>query len=146
MVATAKVSGSAEEARQWGFLAPTDRIVMNPAHLLYEAKRMVLDMVETGWRPEVRSKEIWAMGATALAALEVGIRGFREAGYISEHDALIAGKTAHILCGGRLRRPQWVDSQVILDLERESFLSLLGTQKTLDRVLHMLNTGKPLRN
>jgi 3-hydroxyacyl-CoA dehydrogenase len=146
MVAMAKVSGSAEEARQWGFLTPTDRIVMNPSHLLYEAKQMVLDMVESGWLPDVRGKEIWAMGATALAVLEVGIRSFREAGYISEHDALIAGKTAHILCGGRLSRPQWVDPQVILDLERESFLSLLGTQKTLDRVLHMLKVGKPLRN
>ncbi len=146
MVAMAKVSGSAEEARQWGFLTPTDRIVMNPSHLLYEAKRMMLDMVESGWRPAVRGKEIWAMGATALAVLEVGIRSFREAGYISDHDALIAGKTAHILCGGRLSRPQWVDPQVILDLEREAFLSLLGTQKTLDRVLHMLRAGKPLRN
>jgi 3-hydroxyacyl-CoA dehydrogenase len=86
------------------------------------------------------------MGATALAALEVGIRGFREAGYISEHDALIARKTAYILCGGKLSRPQWVDPQVILDLERESFLSLLGTHKTLERVLNMLHTGKPLRN
>ena len=145
-VAMAKVSGSAEEACKWGFLTPTDRIVMNPAHLLFEAKRMVLDMVESGWRPEVRGMEIWAMGATALAALEVGIWNFREAGYISEHDALIANKTAYILCGGRLSRPQWVDPQVILDLERQSFLSLLGTQKTLDRVLYMLNTGKPLRN
>jgi 3-hydroxyacyl-CoA dehydrogenase len=146
MVALAKVSGSAEEARQWGFLTPTDRIVMNPSHLLYEAKRLVLDMIESGWRPVVRGKEIWAMGTTALAVLEAGIWGFREAGYISGHDALIAGKTAYILCGGRLSRPQWVDPQFILDLERESFLSLLGTQKTLDRVLHMLKTGKPLRN
>lgn len=146
LVAMAKVSGSAAEARQWGFLTPTDRIVMNPFYLLPEAKRMVLDLVDSGWRPVVRGREIWAMGATALAALQVGIWGFREAGYISEHDALIAGKAAHILCGGRLSRPQWVAPQVILDLEREGFLSLLGTQKTLDRVLHMLKTGKPLRN
>jgi len=145
-VAMAKVSASAEEARQSGFLAPTDRIVMNSSHLLHEAKRMVLDMVEFGWRPAIRGREIWAMGASGLAALEVGIRGYREAGYISDHDALIAGKTALVLCGGRLSRPQWVDPQVILDLERESFLSLLGTRKTLDRVLHMLKTGKPLRN
>lgn len=145
-VAMAKVSGSAEEARQWGFLTPTDRTVMNQSHLLHEAKRMVLDMVESGWRPEVRGREIWAMGATGLAVLEVGITGFREAGYISDHDALIARKTALILCGGRLSRPQWVDPQVILDLERESFLSLLGTQRTVDRITHMLKTGKPLRN
>jgi 3-hydroxyacyl-CoA dehydrogenase len=39
-----------------------------------------------------------------------------------------------------------VDPQYILDLEREAFLSLLGEQKTIDRIWHMLNTGKPLRN
>jgi 3-hydroxyacyl-CoA dehydrogenase len=146
MIALAKFSASAEEARQWGFLTPADRIVMNRDHLLHEAKRMVLDMVESGYRPPVRGKEIWAMGANGLAVLEVRVWSMKEAGYASEHDALIANKTAHILCGGKLTKPQWVDPQVILDLEREAFLSLLGEQKTIDRMWHMLNTGKPLRN
>ena len=146
MIAMAKVSASAEEARQWGFLTSADRIVMNRDHLLHEAKRMVLELAESGYRPPVRGKEIWAMGANGLAALEVMVWGMKEAGYASEHDALIANKTAYILCGGKLSKPQWVDPQVILDLEREAFLSLLGEQKTIDRIWHMLNTGKPLRN
>jgi len=146
MIAMAKVSASAVEAQQWGFLTPADRIVMNRDHLLSEAKRMVLEMAEFGYRPPVRGKEIWAMGANGLAALEIAVWSFREAGYVSEHDALIANKTAYILCGGKLSKPQWVDPQYILDLEREAFLSLLGEQKTLDRIWHMLNTGKPLRN
>ena len=146
MIATATVSASAVEARQWGFLTPADRIVMNRDHLLHEAKRLVLEMVESGYRPPVRGKDIWALGANGLAALEVMVWGMREAGFASEHDALIANKTAHILCGGKLAKPQWVDPQYILDLEREGFLSLLGEQKTIDRMWHMLNTGKPLRN
>jgi len=146
LIAMAKVSGSAEEARQWGFLTPSDRIVMNGDHLLHDAKRMVLDMVEAGWRPTPQGKEIYAVGATGLAALEAGVYGFKEAGYITEHDALIANKTAYVLCGGKLSRPQWVDPWYILDLEREGFLSLLGTQKSLDRILSMLKTGKALRN
>lgn len=145
-IAMAKVSASAEEARQWGFLTSADRIVMNRDHLLYEAKRMVLEMVESDYRPPVRGKEIWAMGASGLAALEVMVWGMKEAGYASEHDALIANKTAYVLCGGKLTTPQWVDPQYILDLEREALLSLLGEQKTIDRIWHMLNTGKPLRN
>jgi 3-hydroxyacyl-CoA dehydrogenase len=146
MIATAKVSASAEEARQWGFLTPADRIVMNHDHLLHEAKHMVLEMAQSGYRPPVRGKEIWAMGANGLAALEVLVWGMKEAGYASEHDALIANKIAYILCGGKLSKPQWVDPQYILDLEREAFLSLLGEQKTIDRMWHMLNTSKPLRN
>jgi 3-hydroxyacyl-CoA dehydrogenase len=146
MIAMSRVSASAEEARQWGFLTPTDRIVTSRDHLLHEAKRMVLEMAESGYRPPVRGKEIWAVGANGLAALEVMVWGLKEAGYASEHDALIANKTAYILCGGKLSKPQWVDPQVILDLEREAFLSLLGEQKTIDRIWHMLNTGRPLRN
>jgi 3-hydroxyacyl-CoA dehydrogenase len=145
-IAMAKVSTCAEEARQWGFLTPCDRTVMNRDHLLHEAKRMVLEMAEADYRPPVRGEEIWAMGANGLAALEMMVWGAREAGYASEHDALVAKKTAYILCGGKLARPQWVDPQYILDLEREVFMSLLGEQKTIDRILHMLNTGKPLRN
>ena len=103
-------------------------------------------MVESGYRPPVPGKEVWALGANGLAALEVLVWGMKEAGFASEHDALVASKTAHILCGGKLARPQWVDPQYILDLEREAFLSLLGEQKTIDRMWHMLNTGKPLRN
>ena len=145
-IAMAKVSACAEEARQWGFLAPGDRIVMNRDHLLHEAKRMVLEMAESGYRPPVRGKEVWAVGANGLAALEIMVWGAKEAGWASEHDALIASKTAYILCGGKLAKPQWVDTQYILDLELEAFLSLLGEQKTIDRIWHMLKTGKPLRN
>jgi len=146
MVAMAKVSGSAEDARQMGFLTPTDRVIANPDYLLYEAKRTVQVMAELGYRPPVRGKEIWAVGANGLAMLQTMVYAMKEAGYISEHDALIAEKTGYILSGGRLTRPQWVDVDYILDLERQAFLSLLGTPKTLDRVVHMLKTGKALRN
>jgi len=146
IIGMAKVSACAEEARQWGFLTATDRIVMNKDHLLYEAKRMVLEMAESGFRPQVRGKEIWAMGVNSLAALQMMIWSAKEAGYATEHDALVANKTAYILCGGKLAKPQWVDAQYILDLELEAFLSLLGEQKTINRIEHMLSTGKPLRN
>lgn len=74
------------------------------------------------------------------------IWSMKEAGFASEHDTLIASKVAHILCGGKLAKPQWVDAQYILDLELEAFLSLLGEPKTIDRIRHMLRTGSPLRN
>ena len=66
--------------------------------------------------------------------------------YASEHDAKIAKKLAFVLCGGDISAPAWVDPWYILDLEREAFLSLLGEQKTIERIMHMLQTGKPLRN
>ncbi len=144
-IALAKVSTSAMQARDMGFLTPADRIVMNKAHLLAEAKRAVLDLIAGGYTPMPRPK-IYAAGRDAKAALTMGVFMIREGGYATEHEAKIARKIAHILCGGDLTAPAWVDDQYILDLEREAFLSLAGEPKTLERIQHMLTTGKPLRN
>lgn len=144
-IGMAKVATSAEEARQMGILGEADRVVMNRDHLLAEAKREVLHMLETGWHPPVPQK-LYAAGRDALAALRVGIYMMKEGGYISEYDAHIGNKLAYVLTGGDLSAPQWVSEQYFLDLEREAFLSLCGEPKTQERMWHILQTGKPLRN
>jgi 3-hydroxyacyl-CoA dehydrogenase len=144
-IGLAKVATSAEEARQFGFLSPADRVVMNRSHLLAEAKREVLHLAADGYRPPLPEK-IYAAGRDAYAALRVGIYMMNQGGYITDHEKLIAEKLAYILSGGELSRPTWVDEQYILDLEREAFLSLCGEEKTQQRLWHMLQTGKPLRN
>jgi 3-hydroxyacyl-CoA dehydrogenase len=75
-----------------------------------------------------------------------GVNGMHMGRYISDHDRLIANKLAYVLCGGDLSYPQLVSEQYLLDLEREAFLSLCGERKTLERIQHMLKTGKALRN
>jgi 3-hydroxyacyl-CoA dehydrogenase len=146
MIAMGKVSSSAEEAREWGFLTSTDRVVMNADYLMHEAKKMVLQMVASGYRPPVKGKNVYVLGAEGLAALKMVVWSFQQAGYLSEHDTLIADKTAYILAGGELSRPQWVESEYVFDLEREAFLSLLGEPKTIERIEHMLKTKRVLRN
>ena len=143
-IAIAKVSGSAKEALALGLLAPADKIVMNRAHLLGEAKALALALSETytARKPE----PVFAAGRDAYAALMLGVAGYLEAGYASEHDALIAKKLAYILTGAGLAQPQWVDQQYLLNLEREAFLSLIMETKTQERIMHMLRTNKPLRN
>ncbi len=143
-IALAKVSGSAKEAKALGFLAETDKIVMNRAHLLGEAKKLALALSETYERR--KPERVYAAGRDAHAALLLGIAGFEEAGYASAHDALIARKLAYILTGAALAAPQWVDQQYLLGLEREAFLSLIMQEKTQERIMHMLRTNKPLRN
>ncbi len=141
----AKVSTSALEARSMGMLDEADLIVMHPDHTLGEAKELVLDLI-SNYQPPVREKSVYAAGKPMLAALKMGIWQFQEARQISEHDAKIARKLAYVLCGGELSSGQWVDEQYILDLEREAFMSLVGEPKTLERIGHTLQTGKPLRN
>lgn len=144
-IGQAKVGTSALEARMMGMLDDSDMIVMHPDHRLGEAKEIVLDLVSS-YLPPTREKNIYAAGKPVLAALKMGIWQFQEAKQISDHDAKIGRKLAHVLCGGELSSGQWVDEQYILDLEREAFMSLLGEPKTLERIAHTLQTGKPLRN
>jgi 3-hydroxyacyl-CoA dehydrogenase len=143
-VATAKVSESAAQARDNGFLSPTDKIVMNRDHLIGEAKAMALAIAPT--YVQRKPEKIYAAGRDAYAALNVGIAGFVESGFASEYDAVIARKIAYILTGGALAQPQWVDQEVFLALERQAFFELAQNQKTQERVMYMLQNNKPLRN
>jgi 3-hydroxyacyl-CoA dehydrogenase len=102
-------------------------------------------MVASGYTGIPRSK-VYAAGKEAKAALTMGVYGLEQGKYATAHEAKIARKLAHILSGGDLSAPTWVDEQYILDLEREAFLSLAGEPKTLERIQHMLMTNKPLRN
>ena len=141
----AKVSASAVEARDLNFLGENDRIVMNRDHLLAEAKREVLHM-QNGYVAPTVTGNVYAGGTDYLANLRIGIYGLTTGGYISEHDAKIADKLAHVISGGELSAPRWMDEQYFLDLEREALLSLAGEEKTQERIWHMLQKNKPLRN
>jgi 3-hydroxyacyl-CoA dehydrogenase len=144
-IGLAKVSMSAEEARQMGILGLADRVVMNKDLLLAEAKKEALHLAKTGYHPPVPEK-IYAAGRDALGALRVAIHMMKEGKYITEYEAHMANKLAVVLTGGELSRPSWVDEQYILDLEREAFVSLCGEEKTQQRMVNILQGGKPLRN
>ena len=144
-VAMAKASTSAAEAKELGFLGPNDRIVMHRDHLLYEAKQEVLQMVSDGHiAPQPSS--VYAGGRDLLAALKIVVWSLQQAGYASEHDALVAEKVAWVIAGGDLSKPAWVPDDYFLQLERDAFAELVATEKTQLRIKHMLETGKPLRN
>jgi 3-hydroxyacyl-CoA dehydrogenase len=145
-IALAKVATSAEEARALGFLSAEDSISMNQDRLIADAKKEVLALAATGYVAPQPRTDILALGNPALATLKLGIHQMKRAGYISEHDALIGTQLARILTGGDLNHTTRVSEQYVLDLEREAFLSLIGTRKTQERMAHMLKTGKPLRN
>ncbi len=144
-VAFAKVAMSATEAQEIGFLRPEDRIITNRSHLLAEARREALHMLESGYRPPMPEK-IYAAGRDVYAAVQVQMYQLHDAGYATAHDVTVTEKIAWVLTGGDLSAPTWVDEGYILDLERRMFVELIQEPKTVERVLHMLQTGKPLRN
>ena len=142
----AKVSFSADMARDMGYLLETDDIIMNKAHLITKAKQKVLDLAN-GYEPPVYRDDLKLPGVGGRTAMHMALKGFKIQGKISEHDEKIGQKLAFVLTGGdKAGLTKTVDEQYLLDIEREAFVSLAGESLTQDRIRFMLNKGKPLRN
>ena len=146
-IAMAKVSTSAYEAFDLGILKKgRDVIVVNPDRQLAMAKKQALLMAENGYTKPIERRDVKVLGRQALGAFYVGTDQMLAGNFISQHDKKMANKLAYVMTGGDLSANSYVSEQYLLDLEREAFLSLTGERKTLERLQHMLQKGKPLRN
>ncbi len=146
-IGMAKVSTSAYEAFDLGILQKgKDIVVVNKDRQIATAKAYAKLMAEAGYTKPPKRKDIKVLGKQALGMFLVGTDSMEASHYISEHDKKIANKLAYVMAGGDLSEPTRVTEQYLLDLEREAFLSLCTEKKTLERIQHMLKTGKPLRN
>ena len=144
-IGMAKVSNSAAEAREWKLLKPSDVVTMNRDRLLSDARQAAHLLASTPYQPASRS-EILVGGQGALASLQLELYMMHEARYISDYDRHVGAKLANVLAGGPLTQPSWVSEEYLLGLEKEAFLSLCGEEKTQQRMRHILETGRPLRN
>ncbi|BAZ39341.1 3-hydroxyacyl-CoA dehydrogenase NAD-binding protein [Calothrix sp. NIES-4101] len=145
-IGMAKVSSSAEEGVELGFLPPTTKTVMNADSRLYVAKEEVICLERTGYIPPVERHHIMVLGRQGRAMLEHAAGVMQQGGFISEYDNYLANRLADVMTGGELSAPSLVSEDYLLQLERESFLPLLQQVKTQERIAHMLKTKKPLRN
>lgn len=146
-IAMAKVSTSGHEAYDLGFLKQgRDHIVVNRDMQIATAKKHAILMAESGYTKPVKRKDIKVLGRQVLGMFYAGTDGMQAGKFISEHDRKIADKLAYVMAGGDLSEKSLVSEQYLLDLEREAFLSLATEKKTLERIQHMLQKGKPLRN
>ena len=144
-IAMGSVATSAEHARELGFMRSTDKVTINQDYLLHDAKNTVLAMALEGYEPP-KPKPIKVLGEYGLATFKVGVQNMLWGGYITEYEQKVANEIAFVLCGGNIKPDSLVSEQYLLDIERESFLRLLGEEKTQERISHFLSTGKPLRN
>lgn len=145
-ISQAKISSSAPEAARLRYLRGGEwTLVLNRDHLIGEAKTRVLQLAD-GYRPAAPRTNLPAVGQTGIALLQSSLHAMRIAGQASEHDCKVGLALARVLCGGDLSSLHFVPESHILDLEREVFLSLCGETKTIERIRHMLQTGKPLKN
>ncbi len=144
-IAMARVSTSAEDARRLGYLRPSDGISVNGDRLLSDAKDAALALVRSNHRPTPPGL-IRVVGQRGFAAIASMLHIMRAGGYITDHDVTVATKLGYIMCGGTVPEGTKVSEEYLLDLEREAFLSLLGTAPTQERIRYTLQTGRPLRN
>lgn len=145
-VALAKVSKSALDAKDLGYLRAADVVIFNPYELLWVAKAQVRALSESAYRPPLSLAAIPVAGKTGIATLEMMLVNMRDGGFISAYDFEVGLAIARALCGGELDPGSLVDEKWMLDLERREFMALLKNPKTQERVAHTLKTGKPLRN
>jgi 3-hydroxyacyl-CoA dehydrogenase len=144
-VATAKVSRSALEARQIGYLREGDPIVMHEDELLHVAIGHAAALADAGWRPSLPTPFPVA-GVDGAATLTAQLVNLRDGGFISAYDYELGRTVAEVICGGDVDPGTLVDEEWMLALERRAFLRLLGNSKTHERIMGMLKTGKPVRN
>jgi 3-hydroxyacyl-CoA dehydrogenase len=143
--ATAQVSTSAIEAQRMGYLKDTDRIVFNGNELLYQAVREAKAMHDAGWRPPRRAT-FRVMGRAGIATITAQLVNLRDGGFISAHDHHCALRIAEVICGGDVEAGSMVDEAWVMSLERRGFTTLLSHPKTQERLMSMVQTGKPVRN
>jgi len=144
-IGTAKVATSAEESRELGFLSQQDGITSNRDFLLSDAKARVLGMANAGFKPP-RPTRFRLPGASGAATIDMMLYDMELNGQVSAHDRKIAQKLARVLTGGDTSPSVLITEERLLELEAEAFLSLCGEEKTQDRLQHMIEKGKPLRN
>jgi 3-hydroxyacyl-CoA dehydrogenase len=144
IISTATVAKSAEEAKSLLFLSKEDGITMNRDRLLADAKAKVLSMVEGYSPPE--PYEYHLPGPPAKVAMEMAVDSFHASGKATDHDVVVSNELASVLSGGETDMSQVMTEDELLALERKHFVKLTRQQGTIDRIEHMLEKGKPLRN
>ena len=144
-IGLAKVATSAEEARAWGFLRPTDAVTMDPDRLVADAKRTALALVASDFQP-LAPRTARVPGRSGIAAIELFLYQIHEGGFATDHDLVVGTQLAHVLTGGDVPAGTIATEDRLLELEREAFLHLCGTEATLARIQNFLQTGKILRN
>ncbi|MFK0378401.1 3-hydroxyacyl-CoA dehydrogenase/enoyl-CoA hydratase family protein [Pandoraea sp. NPDC090278] len=144
--AMAKVSASAIDARDMGYLKPSDTIVYNVHELLSVARNEARALSVAGYRPPLKPAGIPVAGRSGVSTIKASLVNMRDGNFISAHDFLIASRIAEAVCGGDVEAGSLVNEEWLLALERRAFIELLGTSKTQERIMGMLQTGKPVRN
>ena len=117
----------------------------NKDELLFVASAQVKAMADSGYRAPLKALFPVA-GRSGIATIKGQLVNMRDGGFISAHDYHIASLIADVVCGGEVEAGSLVSEEYLMALERKHFCGLLDHPKTQERIMGMLQTGKPVRN
>jgi 3-hydroxyacyl-CoA dehydrogenase len=143
--AMAKVGTSALESRKLGYLLDSDVIVPHKDELLFVALNEAKAMFDSGYRAPLK-RQFPVAGRSGLATIKGSLVNMRDGGFISAYDYFIGCQIAWVVCGGDVDAGSLVDEEYLMTLERQAFGVLLGNPKTQERIMGMMQNGKPVRN
>jgi 3-hydroxyacyl-CoA dehydrogenase len=143
--ATAKVGTSALESRKLGYLLDDDVVVPHKDELLFVATVQAKALYDSGYRAPLR-RLFPVAGRSGIATIKAQLVAMRDGGFISPHDFHIGSLIADVVCGGEIDAGSLVTEEYLMALERKHFCGLLQHPKTQERIMGMLQTGKPVRN
>jgi len=146
LVGMAQVSSSGLDAIEKGLYPQTSEVSLSRDHQLIRAKMLVRQMIDLGYAPPVPKTAVKVLGDPGIQTIKLMLYNMVEGRQVSPYDAFVGEKVAEILCGGAVDGGSLVSEQYLLDLERKNFVELCQQEKTQQRIMHMLKTGKPLRN
>lgn len=138
-------SQHAYDARKKGFLRDTDVIVQNEELVVKAAIDKVRYESEYHYMPTTKaSYQVYGTDflGVAVANLDSQVDGH----YMTEHDKLVGTRIAEVLAGGRVPVHTVVTEDQLLQVEEDNFIKMAEEPKTYDRIKHMLETRRPLRN
>jgi 3-hydroxyacyl-CoA dehydrogenase len=138
-----KTATSPVEAVPLKYLMPEDKKIMNRNSLL-EVSKKILE-VNRNFKSPSETKFNLPGKPARLEMIKILEKLYNDQ-VILDHGVKVGKELAFVLSGGETTIDKTLSEQNIFDLELNSFMLLIETKKTQDRIKHTLASGKPLIN
>tara|TARA_B100000963_G_scaffold178166_1_gene154918 strand:+ start:2087 stop:4309 length:2223 start_codon:yes stop_codon:yes gene_type:complete len=143
IIGYAKTATSPKEAEPLKYLISEDKIIMNRNSLFSEAKKLIDQNIDFLPPKEASFK---LSGKPLKEKMIKVLEALYNDKVILDHGMHVGTELANVLSGGNTTLDKLLTEDDIYNLELESFMRLIETKETQDRIKHTLSTGKPLVN
>ena len=143
IIGYAKTATSPVEAEPLKYLKPEDKKIMNRNSLFEEARKLINQ--NNDFIPPEECKFKLSGKPLKEKMIKILEKLYNEK-IILDHGIYVGTQLANVLSGGDTNLDKTLSEDDLYKLELESFMRLIETKQTQDRIKHTLLTGKPLVN